>query len=166
MLPHPDQPGLHRHPRSTPNLKQGVPKKADWQVLFSQSRVLLKEWEKSRNLHQSTSTSKLHVKPAVSASSRQIALTCKPVPKLHKTCLSIHPKHIKFLLQEHMVGSLKAPHTQPTQAAEPPRIPWVTQKPASTEAQRITDGILHPFLFQAKAVGRMHILYVSEQTKY
>lgn len=48
--------------------------------------------------------------------------------ELHKTCLSIHPKHIKFLLQEHMVGSLKAPHTQPTQAAEPPRIPWVTHK--------------------------------------
>lgn len=36
---------------------------------------------KEQNLHQSTSTSKLHIKPAVSASSRQIALTCKPVPK-------------------------------------------------------------------------------------
>lgn len=48
--------------------------------------------------------------------------------ELHKTCLSIHPKHIKFPLQEHMFGSLKAPHSQPTQAAEPPRIPWVTHK--------------------------------------
>lgn len=47
--------------------------------------------------------------------------------ELHKTCLSIHPKHIKFLLQEQMLGSLRAPQAQPTQAAEPPRTPWVTQ---------------------------------------
>lgn len=81
MLSNPNEPGLHRYPRSTLNLKQGISKKADWQLSFSQSRVLLREWEKCKNLHHSTSTSKLHVKPAVSASSRQIALTCKPVPK-------------------------------------------------------------------------------------
>lgn len=106
---------------------------------------------------------------AMSASSRQIALTCKPIPKSYtKPVSQFHPKHtIKFLLQEHMLGSLEAPHTQPTWAAKPPRIPRLTHKNLLlTEAERMADRILHPCFFQGKTrqlPGFM--LHASEQTK-
>lgn len=167
MLSNPNEPGLHRYPRSTLNLKQGISKKADWQLSFSQSRVLLREWEKCKNLHHSTSTSKLHVKPAVSASSRQIALTCKPVPKsCTKPVLNPPQTHQIPVARTYAWLTQGSPHPahagyQATQDSGDH-----TQEPASTEAQTMTNGILRPYLFQAKAVGRMHILYVSGQTKY
>lgn len=128
MLSNPNEPGLHRYPRSTLNLKQGISKKADWQLLFSQSRVL-----DCQGTRKEQKPAPQHFKAACKTSCvSKFQTDCSHMqtcPKeLHKACLSIHPKHIKFLLQEHMLGSLEAPHIQPTQATKPPRIPGVTHK--------------------------------------
>lgn len=86
--------------------------------------------------------------------------------ELHKTCLSIHPKHIKFLLQEHMLGSLRAPHSQPTQAAEPPRIPWVTHKNLLLQKHKgwLMGFCIHSFSKLRQLAGCIFYMFQSEQS--
>lgn len=151
-LPDPNELGLPRHLRSHWPFNEGSQRMQTSKYYSASPEFCTGNEKRAETCTAVPALQSRAPETAVSASSRQIALTCKPVPKSYaKPVSQFHPKHIKFLLQEHMLGSLEAPHTQPTRAAKPPRIPWFTYKNLLlTEVQRIADKILHSCFSQGK----------------
>jgi len=151
----PHGPGLHGCPRPPLTLNRGASRRQT-SPCSSVSPSLCTGHEKRAETCTAVPALQSRTRQtAASASSRQIARTCKPVPKSYAKPVSrFHPKHIKFLLHKHMLGSAEAPRCRGTRG-----------NLLRTEAQSMADGVSHSCFFQGKTRQVSGCIFYMLQSK-